>query len=94
MICSHCGGPVYLDDDYAATNDAGMAPSYKCRTCGRETFLDSHRQPLAAIQPAFGSDAFEERIRLMYRQGTSKGKIAYRLHCNVELVIQVLKGGN
>ena len=34
----------------------------------------------------------------MHAQGVSNGKIAYRLHCNVELVVQVLaearEGGN
>ena len=87
--CSHCSGPLYFDDDYAATNNAGAAPSLKCRTCGRGTYLDAKGQPVVLVPlPA----PTEQRIRVMHAQGVSNGTIAHRLHCNVELVVQVLAG--
>lgn len=85
--CSHCGGLLYFDDDCAATNNAGAAPSLKCRICGRRTYLDAKGQPVVLVPlPA----PTEQRIQVMHAQGVSNGTIAHRLHCNVELVVQVL----
>ena len=86
-LCSRCGGLLYFDDDHAATNNAGAAPSLKCRTCGRETYLDAKGQ-VAPVPQSAGPT--EHRIRVMHAQGVSNGKIAYRLKCHVELVVQVL----
>ena len=86
-VCDRCGGLLYFDDDHAATNNAGAAPSLKCRTCGRGTYLDAKGQPVVLVPlPA----PTEQRIRVMHAQGVSNGTIAHRLHCNVELVVQVL----
>ena len=91
--CSRCGGLLYFDDDHAATNNAGAAPSYKCRTCGRGTYLDAKGQVLDLPQVLGRTAPTEQRIRVMHAQGVSNGTIAHRLHCNVELVVQVLKAG-